>query len=138
MLEILVGLVKLDIRSPNPTARDEPTNMTTCMASSQKRKTFDNHNFLTGISTVILSDDDQTVNTSKIQFGSADEFHATKIASKSKMDKGKSPMAHTSTNAEKDWTNDKLMHSNFKRSPHAKVLKYTIQLSCTLKFCQYN
>ena len=79
---------------------------------------------MTGISTVVLSDDDQTMNTHNIHFGSFDEVQIAEKAPNSNKDKGKAPMA------------DELVHNNFKRSPHAKVVTHIIQISCTLKYIQ--
>jgi len=139
MLEILVGLVKLDIKSSTPTesnhcqsrtnikdnVRVEPKEVTTCMGGpSQKRKTLDNMSILTGITTVILSDDDQTMSSQNIHFGSFDEVQITKNAPISNKNKGKAPLV------------DELVHNNFKRSPHAKVVTYIIQILCTLKSFQ--
>lgn len=124
MLDILVGLVKLNIKSSTPTGsnhcqsktnikdnvRVEPKEVTTCMGGpSQKRKTVDNMPILTGITTVILSDDDQTMNTQNIHFGSFDAVQMTENAPRSNKYKGKAPLV------------DELVHSNFKRSPHAKM-----------------
>jgi len=75
---------------------------------------------------VILSDDEQTVNTTNIQFGSFDEVQVIKTTLNSNMDKGKAPMVLDNSYPEKDLPTDILLTSNFRRSPHPKVISYMI------------
>jgi hypothetical protein len=148
MLEILVGMVRLELKSPevnneNPFQVNKGNDTETCgelgdivksgmRPKNNKSKTAETTAILNNISTVILSDDDKSEPDGHIQFGTVPYKEYTRTKKNTPFnDKGKSPLAFDCDQFIQQNTAPNMLGSNFKRS-HSEVSN--ISLICNLIF----